>query len=285
MPILTHEDHDFFARNGYVVLHNAVPRENTDAVIDTIWQFLGMDPHDPEGWYREPLRPNGMVEMYQNQALWDNRQHPRIYQAFAEILGTDRLWVSIDRACMKPPRHPAHPEYDNKGFIHWDADTSKLPLPLTVQGVLYLADTGVDQGGFQCVPALFREFETWVESQPPDRNTHSPDLTGFEIEPIPGKAGDLLIWNRLLAHGNGHNVSNKPRFAQYISMFEADPRAALAGEWGGDREARIREWQDRLPPDARWAPGDPRQWEQQHCKTAGLTPLGRKLLGLDHWDS
>lgn len=284
MSVLTQEDQAFFAENGYVVVHDTVPQENLDAVLDAIWEFLGMSPNDPDDWYREPLRDNGMIEMYQHQALWNNRQHPRVYQAFAEILGTPRLWVSIDRACLKPPRHPDHPEYDSKGFIHWDTDTSKLPIPLSLQGVLYLTDTDQDQGGFQCVPALFRQFDAWLKNQPPDRNPHVPDLTGFEIEPIPGKAGDLVIWNRLLAHGNGRNVSDKPRFAQYISMFEATPAAFEAADWGGDRAARIRQWQEHLPPDARWAPGDPRHWEQRHGKTAELTPLGRKLLGLDAWE-
>lgn len=284
MSILSKEDHEFFARNGYVKISGAAPKADMDAVIEAMWAFLGMDPSNPADWYRDPLRPNGMVEMYQHQALWNNRQNPRIHQAFAEILGTEHLWVSIDRACFKPPRHPEHPEYDNKGFIHWDADTSKLPLPLSVQGVLYLADTDADQGGFQCVPALFRQFDTWVQSQPADRNPFTPDLTGFEVEPIPGKAGDLVIWNRLLAHGNGHNISARPRFAQYISMFEADPRTAASDGWGGDREERIRQWRERSAPNAGWAPGDPRHWEQRHCEPAELTPLGRKLLGLDLWE-
>jgi hypothetical protein len=284
MAVLTAEDHAFFEQNGYVVVRNAAPKANTDAVIDAIWQFLEMDRNDPEDWYREPLRTNGMIEMYQHQAMWNNRQLPRIHEAFTEILGTHKLWVSIDRVSMKPPRHPAHPEYDNKGFIHWDADTSKLPLPLSVQGVLYLADTDADQGGFQCVPALFRCFEEWLATQPPDRNPPSPDLTGFKVEPIPGKAGDLVIWNRLLAHGNGHNRSSKPRFAQYISMFPADPRTSEADGWGGGREDRIRQWRERRGPNASWAPGDTRDWEHKHCQPAELSPLGRKLLGLDSWE-
>lgn len=284
MSVFSAEDLDFFRQNGYVILHDAVPQENLDAVIDAIWTFLQMDRNTPEDWYRDPLRTNGMVEMYQHQALWNNRQHPRIYQAFTEILGTERLWVSIDRVCMKPPCHPNHPEYDFTGFIHWDADTTKLPLPLSVQGVLYLTDTDVDQGGFQCVPTLYRQFDSWLATQPADRNPYAPDLTGFQIEPIPGKAGDFVIWNRLLAHGNGHNVSNRPRLAQYISMFEAKPETSEADGWGGDRAARIEQWKRRLPPDARWAPGDPRHWEREHQETAQLTPLGRKLLGLDAWD-
>jgi hypothetical protein len=284
MPVLSSEDHAFFHRNGYVIVPNAAPQENLDAAIDAIWEFLGMDRNDSSDWYRDPLRPNGMVEMYQHQALWNNRQSPRIHQAFSELLGTHRLWVSIDRACMKPPHHPAHPEYDHKGFIHWDMDTTHPVQRLGLQGVLCLADTDRDQGGFQCVPRLFREFDAWVRSQPADRNPFVPDLTGFDVEPIAGKAGDLIIWNRRLAHGNGHNVAKRPRLAQYIAMFEAEPETAGAEGWGGGRESRIREWRERLAPDAAWAPGDPREWERKHGKTAELTPLGRKLLGVDLWD-
>jgi len=284
MPVLSSDDHGFFRRNGYVIVPDAAPPENLEAAIDAIWEFLGMDRNDPTDWYREPLRTNGMLEMYQHQALWDNRQSPRIHQAFSELLGTRRLWVSIDRACMKPPRHPAHPEYDHKGFIHWDMNTTKPPQRLGLQGVLCLTDTDRDQGGFQCVPRLLREFEEWAKTQPVDRNPSAPDLTGFDVEPIAAQAGDLIIWNRMLAHGNGHNVSDQPRLAQYIAMFEAEPETAGSEGWGGGRETRIREWRERLSPDAAWAPGDPRGWERKHGKTAELTPLGRKLLGLDLWE-
>src|SRR5438067_4641792 len=111
-PVLTPADHAFFAENGYVIVHDAVPPENRQAVIDLIWELLEMDPDHPEDWYRAPHRTSGMVEVYQHQALWDNRQYPRIYQAFREIRGSGRLWVSMDRACMKPPHHPDHPEYN-----------------------------------------------------------------------------------------------------------------------------------------------------------------------------
>jgi hypothetical protein len=278
MSVLSAEDVAFFEENGYVVAPNAVPQENLDAVIAAIWEFLEMDPDDPEDWYRPPHKPGGMVEIYHHQALWDNRQPPRIHAIFAQLFGTEKLWVSEDRASMKPPAHPAHPEYDHKGFIHWDTDTSKLPIPFGVQGVLYLTDTTEDMGGFQCVPGFHKNLEEWIKTQPPDRNPRKPDLDrlppGRKVTPIPGKAGDLLIWNRLLAHGNGHNTSGRPRLAQYITMSPARPDNEEA------RRRRIERWEQRLP----YKEGDPRDWERQHYPgPATLTPLGRKLLGLDLW--
>jgi ectoine hydroxylase-related dioxygenase (phytanoyl-CoA dioxygenase family) len=152
-----------------------------------------------------------------------------------------------------------------------------LPKPLALQGVLALTDTSEDMGGFQGVPELFHGLEAWLQTQPADRNPRAPDLTGFFITPIPARAGDLIIWNTLFPHGNGHNISNWPRLAQYISMSPARPENEEV------RRDRVRRWQDRLPPNAPWAPGDPRHWEQDQSKTAELSPLGRKLLGLDHW--
>lgn len=279
MPLLTPEDHAFFAENGYLVVPGVVPKANCDAVIDTIWEFLGQDRNDPEDWYHLPLTPGGMIELYQHQTLWDNRQYPRLHQVFAELRGTEKLWVSIDRVNLKPPRHPDHPDYDHKGFIHWDVDTSVLPQSFGVQGVLCLADTDADMGGFRCIPGFHENLEAWVATQPPDRNPRVPDLTGLNVVPIPGKTGDLIIWHKLLAHGNGQNISDRPRFAQYISMFPvpADSEAL--------REERVTCWRDRThPPGKTYFPGDPRRVEPQFGKTAELTPLGRKLLGLDRWE-
>jgi ectoine hydroxylase-related dioxygenase (phytanoyl-CoA dioxygenase family) len=286
MAVLSKEDWSFWQENGYVVIPNAVPQENLDRMVETIWQFLAMDPDDSETWYKykpytrddrsSPISGAGMVEMYQHQALWDNRQHPKIHQAFSEIWDDEKLWVSIDRANMKPPARDDRPEWGHQGMIHWDMDTTKRPIQFGVQGVLYLADTAEDQGGFQCVPGFNNTFEEWVKTQPEDRNPNHPDLADLEVKSIPGKAGDLLIWHKLLAHGNGHNTSDKPRLAQYITMSPAPKDSEEA------RQGRIKAWQERRPM-SNW-PGDSRDWEHERQETAVLTELGRKLLGVDLWE-
>jgi hypothetical protein len=50
------------------------------------------------------------------------------------------------------------------------------------------------------------------------------------------------------------------------------------------RQERIKSWQERLPREGVAFTGDPRNWEVLHGTTAELSPLGRKLLGLDRWD-
>ena len=103
MPALSRQDMAFWVEKGYVVVKAAVPPQNCRAAAQAVWEFLDMDPHDRGTWYPDPPRRGIMVEMYQHQALWDNRQFPKVHEAFAQIWGTRRLWVSFDRASMNPP--------------------------------------------------------------------------------------------------------------------------------------------------------------------------------------
>ncbi len=283
MAVLSQEDRSFWEDQGYVIVPDAVPPENLKALAEVIWDFQGMDPENPESWYREPafiemaeLNRSGMVELYHHQALWDNRQHPKVHEVFSEIWGTEKLWVTIDRANMNLPLRPG---WEFSGFIHWDIDTSQRPLPFEVQGLLALQDTPENGGGFQCVPGFPGRFEEWLRTQPSDRDPMRPDLTGLEVKQIRMRAGDLLIWNSLLPHGASPNRSELPRLAQYISMFPVPPDSE------GLRQERIRSWRERRLREGYAFPGDPGKREQTFGTTAELTRLGRKLLGLDLWES
>ena len=220
------------------------------------------------------LTNTGMVEVYNHQLLWENRQWPRLYDAFVDIWGMEQLWVTIDRANLNLPMRPGH-EY--KGFIHWDYDPETRPV--NTQGVLALADqTDEHMGGFQCIPELYRSYDTWKLTQPADRNHFQPDTTGFELVKVRMEAGDLLIFNSLLAHGIRPNTTqDKVRMAQYISMMPAQPDNEALRQW------RISSWRDRIAPEGYAFPGDPRKWEQTRYGTATLSELGRKLLGAEAW--
>jgi ectoine hydroxylase-related dioxygenase (phytanoyl-CoA dioxygenase family) len=214
-----------------------------------------------------------MVEIYHHQYLWDNRQTPKVHQAFADIWGTEKLWVTIDRANLN---FPIRPGFEYKGFIHWDYDPETKPQ--NVQGVLALADqTDEEMGGFQCIPELYRTYDTWKLTQPVDRNYFQPDTTGFELTKVKLEAGDLLIFNSLLPHGIRANRSKgKVRIAQYLSMMPAEPENESLRQW------RIHSWQSREALKGYAFPGDPLQREKQHT-VAELTDLGKRLLGFEGW--
>ena len=285
LKVLTEEQWRFWIQNGYVVIKNAISSEQAEQTAAFLWDFEEKKPKDSSTWYSAPraeiqmkeLAGTGMVEVYNNQHLWNNRQSQKVYDAFVDVWGTKKLWVTIDRANLN---FPIKKGYEYKGFIHWDYDPETKPQ--NVQGVIALSDqTDVNMGGFQCIPWLYQNYERWKLTQPQDRNRFQPDITGLEdkIEKVALEVGDLLIFNSLLAHGIRPNRSEgKVRIAQYISMMPAEEDNESLKKW------RIHSWKNRIAPEGYAFPGDPRNWEQTKYKTAKLSPLGEKLLGLTPWN-
>ena len=213
-----------------------------------------------------------MVEMYQHQSMWNVYQHPPIHQIYTEVYGTERIWVYPDRVNMKPPLHPDHPDWDHKGMYHWDVNTSKLPVRFGTQGVLFLTHTADNQGSFICWPrahkSLINKESPWV-----------PEISLGDFIQVPAKVGSLLIWHIALPHAKRTNTSNSPRLAQYRNYYPVpDPMDEER------RQERITLWQARRALGRGAYPGEPRGWEAKNYGSAELTPLGRKLLGLDCWD-
>ena len=97
---------------------------------------------------------------------------------------------------------------------------------------------------------------------------------GDQAVAIEGGAGDLVIWHTALPHGSSPNTGTRPRVAQYITMNPA--REARTDEWRKEQDNR---GQQRLTGLG----GNKREKEHEEGKTATLTELGRKLLGVDPW--
>ena len=284
LRVLSEEDWKFWMHNGYIVIKNAIPKEQAKATANFIWEFDEKDPNDTSTWYAKPraemkmkeLEGTGMVEAYNHQTLWNNRQMQKVYDAFVDVWGTKKLWVTIDRVNLNFPQRPGE---EKEGFIHWDYDPETRPQ--NVQGVIALADQmDESMGGFQCIPWLYRNYDTWKLTQPEDRNRFQPNLDSLldKLVKVVMEAGDLLIFNSTEPHGIRPNRSGKKvRIAQYISMMPAEEENQELKDW------RINSWKNRVAPVGYAFPGDPRNWEQEKYKTAELSKLGKKLLGLDNW--
>ncbi|WP_295791788.1 hypothetical protein [Mucilaginibacter sp.] len=114
LRVLSEEDWKFWVDNGYVVIKNAVPKEQAKRMADYLWEYEGKNPDDIESWYKRPnvemqmkeLNNTGMVEIYNHQYMWDNRQYPKVHAAFADVWGTEKLWATIDRANLNFPLRP-----------------------------------------------------------------------------------------------------------------------------------------------------------------------------------
>ena len=208
----------FWDEHGYVILHDAVPPENCRAAAQAIYDFLAVDPLQPDTWYGASLGHTIWVPLLHHPALWANRNSPRIHRAFAQLWRRPDLWVNVDQAGFNPPERPG---WNFPGpHLHWDVSLVQ-PIPFGVQAILYLTDTDADQGAFTCVPGFHRIIEEWLNALPVGADPRAQDLRGFAPVPIAGRAGDLVIWHHSLPHGASPNRSARPRVVQYLTMRPA----------------------------------------------------------------
>jgi hypothetical protein len=255
---------------GFVVFPAVAPEPLLEAARAAITSFLGVELDRPETWYpAEPLDWS-VVPIHHPQAFWDLRQHPAVHQVFAGVRGTERLWVSMDRGIYKVPASDQHPDHVDESRIHWDLDPRTLRWP-SFQGMLFLTDTGVDQGPFECVPSISADLDRFLATHPGDDALD--DLEGHEVVKVPARAGDLVVWDSRLPHHGGRNTGRAPRLSVAIAMWPEGDDA--------ERAERIACWRDKRPP-ACWR-GWRGQVDPEPGEPAILTDLGRKLLGLDRW--
>lgn len=216
-PVLTRDDLAYWDEHGYVIVREAVTREQARLTENAVWKHLGMDPDDPASWYSRPIGKGIMTEMYYHPALDANRRSDRIRKAFAQLWQTANLWCTIDRTGFNPPEterfHFPGPR------LHWDMSLAP-PFDLGTQGILYLNDTPAHQGAFSCVTGFQNSLGSWLGGLAPGADPRQ-EVHKCQATPIAANAGDLIIWHHMLPHGSSPNTGEFPRLVQYINMYTA----------------------------------------------------------------
>jgi len=165
--------------------------------------------------------------------------------------------------------------WQNDGFLHWDIDLANRNNVRNIQGVLSLNDNDENMGGLQIVPDLFKQLDSWLKYQPKNRPRIIKEKLDFDVINLESKAGDLVIWDSRMAHGTSPNRSNKPRYAQYISMCPAEPEEKEL------LKIRLESFEKQLGPRKCGMPGS--NLEGRLGPKAKLTELGQRLLGSVSW--
>lgn len=216
MPdVLSAEDLKFWDENGYLIIREAVSKEQARAAEKAVWEFLGMDSQNAATWYEKSIGKGIMMEFYHHPTLIENRKSLKIRKAFAQLWKTADLWATVDRTSFNPPETDA---YQFQGpDLHWDMSL-KPPFYFGTQGLLYLCDTPAEQGAFYCVPKFHKTLESWLESLPADVDPRSVNLKNSAV-PVAARAGDFVIWHQALPHGSSPNRGAYPRIVQYINMY------------------------------------------------------------------
>jgi hypothetical protein len=224
--VLEPEALESWEEHGYVVVPQAAPAAACEMLARAIWAELGADPDEPDSWYRAPLQQGIMVQLFNAPGIAEIHASPRIHKAFTQLAGTGDLVMSADRCGFNPPVRPGAPYAGPK--LHFDLGDIKPPISPGLQGLLYLTDTAPDQGAFRCVPGFHRRLDEWLGSLPRGADPNKADLEALGPEPVPGAAGDLVIWSSALPHSSGPNTASQPRLVHYLRMYPTPRPAARA---------------------------------------------------------
>ena len=225
--VLSKQDLEFWNRNGYVVVKNAISKEDCEATQKAIWEYLKMNPNEKESWYKRHEEQKGlMLNFSDHETLNRNRFSPRVKKAYEQLYGTTNIYKTIDKVSFNPP------ETDHFTFLgsplHWDMSLKK-PLTYGLQGLFYLTECRENDGAFHCVPGFHNQIDEWLDELEPHENPREKALKTLQPKPITGDAGDFIIWHNALPHCATPNRGENPRMVQYLTYLPDDYNAA--GEW------------------------------------------------------
>jgi hypothetical protein len=224
VQVLSAADLAMWEQQGYIIIRNAVPREDCEATVAMICDHIHVDLENRETWYDiHPSRQGIMVQLFQHPLLQKNRTSEKIRLAFEQLWGRTDIYLNTDRVGFNPPETD---KYNFPGpYLHWDVSIEP-PIPFGTQGILYLADTAANQGAFTLIPGFHHRMAAWMDSLPPGADPREQDLYALGATPIAANAGDFILWHQALPHGSSPNTAALPRFVQYLNYNPLNPEIA-----------------------------------------------------------
>jgi hypothetical protein len=219
-PVLTEADLEFWDANGYIILKEAISTEDCKNTVNAILEYLGATLDNPASWYKEHENLEGLMLLFTKHAtLEKNRQSVKIKKAYEQLYQTKDIYKTIDKVSFNPPENETFTFMGSS--LHWDTSLA-LPIPFSLQGLLYLNDVSENAGAFHCVAGFHKKIESWLINLPDNVDPRKAAVAQLQPIPIAGNAGDFIIWHQALPHCASANKSHFPRFVQYLTYLPAD---------------------------------------------------------------
>ena len=257
-----------------------------------------------------------------SQAQWNIYSSPRVHAAFAQIYGTENLWVNFDGVLtMKPPSRRDTPRYNHVSSagksegdyfalgdalpMHWDVavdDFHENGYRFGTIGFMFLNDRDEFGGQTSIVPRFHRLFNEWASSpaaqneigrmRAEDTRQH-PDMSRV-LDSVEEAVGEELAVK--VVAGNAGDLLIFDSFLPHGSgLCTMDtPRATMGmfvtpvPEDEEVREAsRLKRIEAFETQGMRNEDGSVNEgvWvpPAEIGRPAKLSALGRKMLGMDEW--
>ncbi|GAA3089103.1 phytanoyl-CoA dioxygenase family protein [Streptomyces rectiviolaceus] len=270
--VLTDEQVAQFRHDGYLLIENVLTPGETDHYRSVILDLVPRDLAFPQEWRVADgrIKPHRLHEdqTFDVPGLIPLMGNETLYQVMAQLHDTYRL-RAFDGSIGITLRNDAHPDQVRSQRLHLDAsvppDTDFLftAQELQLGGCYYLTDVEPGGGGIHVVPRGHRLVEEEV------RAAGSAGVNGRELYgnwqhiahlksiEVSGAAGSFVLLHHLMPHAASHNRRPTARIAHFMRYVPV-PHA---------HGAHV-----PLPHD-----------RYDDTQLAAMTPLTRKLLGLDPW--
>lgn len=233
LSTLTEAEVQHFLDHGYVVIHDAMPKDFLEAQQRRIWVRLGYQPDNPSTWERDYL-------FMEDRDRWDvETLAPRVWGAAVDLVGgedriqkpfmwSDGFKVNMGLRSDEPWQEPSH---KSPGW-HKDGDPFRhfLDSPEQAVGTMVLWTDVRSRGGATfIVPdspgAMARYHAAHPEGvmQETLQRDYAEILTGCSrFEEVTGKAGDVYLLHPFMLHATAPNTLRLPRVItnHYVHLKE-----------------------------------------------------------------
>lgn len=214
--MLSEDDLAFWHEHGYVIVKEAISKQQCEATKALICDYMEIAIDDPSSWQKAQHKHGIWVDLKYHALLTQNRQNLRIKKAFAQLWISNDIYPSVDQCGFNPPVSDKMP-YQGQP-IHLDVNFEKT-IAFSTQGILYLTDTTEQQGALTVVPGFHKTYATWLEETLNTDPNKLQDFSGYQTKSIAASAGDFIIWHHHLPHSSSPNYENSPRITQFINYL------------------------------------------------------------------
>lgn len=249
-PTLTDAQRDRFARNGFLVLRDAVPVEILADARDSVAQTVPEELDDFEALAAGPERRNYWGELDEMEPF--GRLNDLLFEYAEELVGPgalDRPGEFAQVAVRYPEGEFAcdadRPTTAADGNPHVDGFRPDDDyLPFTVGATVYLDDVAPRAGGLTVWPGSHWRIADYFADHDLEEfaNDETEAILGENCAPfeVAGDAGTVVLWHNKLVHTGGMHLGRRPRIASFSRFVREDVEETMRDAaarpfayWGG----------------------------------------------------
>jgi ectoine hydroxylase-related dioxygenase (phytanoyl-CoA dioxygenase family) len=269
--VLSDAEVTHFREQGYVLVKGVLSREEAERYRRVILDMVPRDLTIPAHWHAnagriKPMQPDGKQSFYTPELL-PLLFNQRLYAAAVQLLEEHRL-RAFDASLGITIRNDSGRDNILSQTPHLDCSVpGDVPFRFTLEevqvgGCYYFTDVEPTGGGIHVMPGGHKWVEETVRRHGgglSGRQLHHnwKRLEGIETMEVLGEAGDFALLHHLMPHAASHNRRPTARVAQFTRFTRFDH------------------------PHYPLKPAASDQWSAE--QVAVMTPLGRKLLGVEPW--